>query len=539
MAGTKLPPRQKMIGLMYLVLLALLALNVSKDILDAFLLVNNGLETTINNYNEKNQQLYSEFDKAKTIDPDKVTPYWEKANKAKILAQELSGFIKEVKVKLIMETEKLTQQEADTIHMEYVDGKDNYDAPTRLMIGETEDGSTGLARELKQKINQYEKELLSLLNQKERKSTNLDLKTIDVQTSSGTESWEIGNFYNTPLAATITLLSKMQTDIKNAEFEIVNNLFQSVRKNDFTFDTIAPKVITPSNYVMLGQNYDADIFVAAFSKTQNPEILIGKLDSMGNLIEVYDTVNVKDGMGKYSISPSSEGLHEYEGIIKVTSPSGIEKKYPFHSSFMAAKPSLVVSPDAMNVLYIGPDNPISISVPGVASENISATISGSDNKLTKTANGKYKAVLKRNSPRNVKISVSANTTNGESQPMGSMTFVVKKLPTPYASFADIDGQGRIRLSSIKNRKVVKVTYGPNFVFTGLPLNVMGFKVEVIRGMDYKLNERCSGRMLNEKSIEFFKRKLRRNDAIYISDIVVQDVSGSRVKIKGIIKIIVT
>ena len=536
MAGADLTPRQKMINLMYLVLIALLALNISKDILDAFLLVNNGLETTFVNYDEKNEILYSEFKKAKSIDPKKVTPYWEKANKAKSLSEELASYIGSIKSQLIMETEKLSQQEADTIDLKYVNGKDNYDAPTRLMIGESEDGSTGLARELKLKINEFKKHLLNLLEEKERASTNLDLNTADVKTLEGKENWEMNNFYHTPLAASVTLLSKIQTDIKNAEFEVVNKLFQSVRKNDFTFDTIAPKVISPSNYVMLGQNYNADIFVAAFSKTQNPEILIGKLDEKGNLIETYDTVSVKDGMGKYSISPNTEGIHEYEGIIKVTSPSGIEKKYPFHSSYISAKPSLVVSPDAMNVLYIGPENPVSVSVPGVASENITATITGSGNRLTRTTNGKYKAILSRNSPKNVKINVSVKTPTGETQSMGSMDFVAKKLPTPYASFADIDGDGTKRLSQLKYRKVVKVTYGPDFVFTGLPLTVVSFKVEVIRNGEYKLNKTCRGNKLSEDARRFFETKLSKYDVVYISNIAVKDVSNTTKGVKGVIKI---
>ena len=537
MAGTKLPPRQKMIGLMYLVLLALLALNVSKDILDAFLLVNDGLETTLINYDEKNQLLYAEFDKAKTIDPEKVTPYWRSANEARHLSNELSNYIGKIKAELIMETEQITQQEADTINMAYVNGKDNHDAPTRLMIGDSEDGSAGYAGELKTLINAYEQNLLQLLSTEERNTTKLDLKTSDVNTSEGKENWEMGNFYHTPLAATITLLSKIQTDIKNAEFEIVNKLFQSVRKNDFTFDTIAPKVITPSNYVMMGQKYDADIFVAAFSKTQDPEIYIGKLDSNNNLIEVYDTVDVNDGMGKYSLSPTREGLHEYEGLIKVTSPSGIEKQYPFRSSFMAAKPSLVVSPDAMNVLYKGPENPISISVPGVASENISATITGSGNRLVKTANGKYKAIIGRNSPRNADINVSAKMANGELKSMGKMSFVVKRLPTPYASFSGQSGSVTVRLSQIKNAETLKVTYGPDFLFQGIDPTVTKFKVSIHKSNgEFLFEGRNNGRKIDARTKQFFRNNLRRGYIIYIEKIITRDVSGATVPVKGVIKI---
>lgn len=534
MAGTKLPPRQKMIGLMYLVLLALLAINVSKDILDAFILVNDGLETTITNYQQKNDLLYAEFNNAKSIDSKKITPYWEKANRVKTLSENLIKYIDEIKTSLIMETEKIPKEEADTIQLAKISAKDNYDDPTRLMIGEFEDGSNGLAKDLKEKINSFEKELLSLIDDH---NFSLDLKTEGVETPDGFLNWEMRNFDHTPLVASITLLSKLQTDIKNAEYETVNKLFQSVRKNDFTFDTIAPKIISPSNYVMIGEKYNADIFIAAFSKTQNPEILIGKLDENDNLIEVYDTVSVSNGMGKYSLSPSSEGIHQYEGIIKMISPTGTEKKYPFRSEFIAAKPNLVVSPDAMNVMYIGPENPISISVPGVASENITATITGAGNKLIKTSNGKYKAILSRNSPKDIKINVNI-TSNGTVKPMGNMDFKVKNLPIPYAEFSGVSGTSKVSLSQLKNTKAVRVTYGPDFVFQGLPISVSKFNVEVVRGGDFKLNETCYGHKLNNKASDFFEKNLSKYDVIYISNIITTDVSGLSQATNSAIKIIV-
>lgn len=533
--GVKLPPRQKMIGMMYLVLTALLALNVSKDILNAFLLVNDGLETTVNNYQNKNAILYSDFDKAKGIDAEKVTPYWEKAQKAKISSMGMIDYIEMIKKRLVQETDKISKEEADTLSLENVNGKENYDIPTNIMIGQSEDGSKGLARELKEKLNDYKSGLLALLGDKERAATHLDIKTGEIITRAGVENWEMGYFYHTPLAAAVTLLSKFQTDIKNAEFDIVNKLYQSVRKNDFTFDTIAAKVIPSSNYVLLGEDYQADVFVAAFSKTKNPSILIGDYDSTTqNLTRVSDSVAVHKGMGNYTVKTNKEGIFSYEGLIQLTSPSGVVKKYPFQSEYIVAKPSLVVSPDKMNVFYIGPKNPVSISVPGVASENIRATINGSGNRINKVGNGKYEVTLKNNSPREVFISVSASMPNGTIRSMGKKSFVVKKLPTPKAFIGGVSGKATASVNQIKQYRTIKVSYGRGFLFQGLPLVVTKATIERVRGgmiSEAKIN---SG-VLSLEAIRMLAG-IRRNDRVFLSDVYAKDISGQIIKADNVVMI---
>ena len=126
MAGGKETPRQKMIAMMYLVLTAILALNVSKEVIEAFVTVNTSLEATAGNFDEKNGMLYADFDQAKSVDPKKVTAYWEKANRAKELSSDLNEYIRKLKVELIAATEGITTAEADTIHLDYVKNKHKY-----------------------------------------------------------------------------------------------------------------------------------------------------------------------------------------------------------------------------------------------------------------------------------------------------------------------------------------------------------------------------------------------------------------------------
>ncbi|MBL4592640.1 MAG: gliding motility protein GldM [Flavobacteriales bacterium] len=538
MSGGNLSPRQKMIGMMYLVLTALLALNVSKDILDAFVLINTSLENTVVNYNEKNESLYSDFNVAKQFDPVKVTPFWKKAQKAKQSSFKLINYIKDLQIKLLKETEKITENEADTLQLKFVNAKDNYDIPTNIMIGQSEDGSNGLARELKDKLSTYKTMMLSLFNKKQQKLLNINLETDDVISSSGKENWEMGNFYHTPLAATITILSKIQTDIKKVEYDVVSALLQKAGKKQFNFDTIITRVIPSSNYVLLGEDYKADVFLAAFSTTQNPEILIGEYDSTKNeLVSVIDSIPVNNGLGQYTVATTREGIFSYEGVLKLKKQGGGVEIFPFKSEYIVAKPSLVVSPDKMNVFYIGPKNPVSISVPGVASENIRATISGSGNRIKKTSNGKYEVKLSTGSPRNVNVNVSAIMSDGETRSMGKRVFVVKKLPKPEVSFLNKSGEFSIKRNKMATFPIVKVDYGPSFVFNGLPLTVTNCLVEVYRNGSRVFDEsKMKDKFITEKTKRFFRTRLRVGDKVYFSKVAVRDVNG---QIQGLSGMIIT
>jgi gliding motility-associated protein GldM len=180
MAGGKETPRQKMIGMMYLVLTALLAMNVSKDILDAFVIINSGIETTNRNFENKNENTYNDFDKAKMNDPIKVTPFWQKAQQAKKLADELDLYMEELKHHLIRETDKVPPEiPNDSLRLEDVNSKDNYDIPTMILIGEPANPKDGerSAKELKGKISQFRDDLLNLIeNPVIRQGMNLDSK---------------------------------------------------------------------------------------------------------------------------------------------------------------------------------------------------------------------------------------------------------------------------------------------------------------------------------------------------------------------------
>jgi len=468
MAGGKETPRQKMIGMMYLVLTALLALNVSKEILNSFILINNSLVTTNTNFSNKNAAQMAAFDKEYALNPKKVEKYYNDAKAVKSSADSLVEHIEFLKHYLIIKTDGLDStsvfalrkqwQDADDVNkpkfkvqidsifnLKNVNSKDNYDISTNIMIGgEESNPKTGkfTAQEIKGKLDYFREKMKSFVKEPALAAAldaNFNTDTTYKVSKTETENWMLSNFYHIPLAAVITNLSKIQTDVRNAESDVIKHLFQNVSAEDFKFDKLEARVIPQSNYVLVGEKYQADVFVAAYSTTQNPSILIGEVDTAKRaLIGRGDSTNVKikDGVGRYEVPAGAEGIKKWGGIIQVVSPGGDIKSYPFKSEYMVAKPALVVSPTKMNVLYIGVENPVSISVPGVPTENLSPSLSGGTLRPGKEK-GEFIAEVKGGSEAIVSVSAKfmvdgkATTKN-----MGQFKFRVKRVPDPVAYIAN-------------------------------------------------------------------------------------------------------
>lgn len=518
MAGGKESPRQKMIGMMYLVLTALLALNVSKEILNSFIVVNQGLENTNTTFAKKTETLYGEFDFQKSLDPARVAPLWEKAQQAKKYSSELYAYIEGLKKRLLMETEDIDKGVADTLQLASVSAKDNYDVPTYIMIGESEDGSKGVARELKQKLDEYKSKLMGLVDKDAQSSLQIPINTSNLGTG-GNETWEMHNFFHTPLAASITILSKLQNDVKNSETEVVSYLLSNVDSDALKFDTVTAKVIPQSNYVLLGEDYKADVFIAAYSKTQKPQILAGDYDMQKKAFNgKADSLPVEAGQGKYTMRASREGFVKWGGTISIKSPKGKTLTYPFESEFIVARPALTVSADKMNVLYAGVANPISISVPGIPTERLTPTISSGS--LRPLGNGKYEVTGVSGTAASV--SVVATMENGEKRSMGKIDFRVKPLPQPNATFAGVAG-GKLKEGIVKSAQGIAVKGDPGFVFD-VQYRIVSFNMEVKSKNQIAPGGRSNSGYLTDAQKNLIQT-LKKYDVIYFTDIKAADPSG--------------
>jgi gliding motility-associated protein GldM len=432
MAGKNESPRQKMIGMMYLVLTALLALNVAKEILDAFVLVNDGLQATNRNFQQKISHQYAAFEKALLLDEKKVRPFHEKAKNVKARSEEMMAEIEALKKELVTITEGLPKETGDTLSLKWVGKKDNFDIPTQILIGNSEDVSRGKAFALKQKINAYKEFLFSILDPIDRPNMDLGLDTRDPVNSPTNENWELYNFYHLPLVAVVTNLSRIQNDIKKAESDVVEYLYKKVNADDFVFDTIVAKVIPRSNYILMGEEYRADVFLAAYNTTKNPEIRAGFLQGKSQSPGLNpDPIPVEDGTGKFIFKANKEGLQKWGGAITIENSNGEKKSYPFESEFLVARPSASISPTLMNVLYMGIPNPLSVSVPGIPSEDLIVSI----DKGGISKNGS-EYIASQLTPGFANINVSAKMENGKTMPMGSMKFRVLLLPRPVVRFGN-------------------------------------------------------------------------------------------------------
>jgi gliding motility-associated protein GldM len=523
MSSGKDTPRQKMIGMMYLVLTALLALNVSKDILDAFIVVNKGLENTTDNFTIRNNVLYAEFDLAKSVDPVRVTPNWKLAQQIKKNSIELTEYIDKLQKELITKTDKLDPGIADTLKMANISNKDNYDIPTNILIGESEDGSMGVSRDLKNKLIDYRKQLTDCILPQDRKKVKLDIDTDDPENSSTNENWELYNFYHRPLVASITILSKLKNDIKNAESTVVDYLLKQNDTEVMKFDTIAAKVIPQSNYVLLGEEYKADVFVAAFSKTKKPEILVGNYnEEKKEFVKTPEALEVEDGLGKYTVKTSREGLMSYSGTIRMKSPQGKDAVFPFKSEYIVAKPALTVAAENMNVVYLGLENPISVSVPGIPNERLSVVATNAT--LKANGNGKYILNVK-NGPK-VDVSVMATMENGEKRNMGTMTFRVKRVPKPLAKVGNVTGEGIMTKGELMKEKGV-FAFFDNFDFNVI-CKVTSFEM-IYPAQGLQLSIKGNGNRITDEMSAVLKN-LKKNDKVRFEQIKSVDPTGAPISL---------
>ncbi len=536
-------PRQKMIGMMYLVLTALLAMNVSKSILDAFVIVNEGLERTNENFDKKNAKLYSDFKGALDKDPNKTKPYYDRAQTAKKLAKELNEYIEKIKKHVIEKTDKKEKAVADTISLKYVDAKDNYDVPTEVLIGSEPatpiDGDM-TALDLKKKVAKYKDEMIKLFDGKDL-FLPADKKDMEGKLKAGLDlpdgiengvkaGWEVVNFYHLPLAAVIVNLTALQSQITNAEVDVVGKLLSAVSATDFKFDRLQAKVIAPSSVLIQGDEYKADVLLVASNSTSNPKILLCAVDTSKNDGDTDPRLNKNDpgkeipvsgGVGKYKTGTSATGEQKWSGVIQVEKPGGGSNYYPFAASYIVTPPALVVSATKMNVLYIGVPNPVDISVPGYAPELVTPSVSaGNSISPDPTKKGSYVLnCTKGTKEASVSVSVKQGSTNKAMQ--GAVKFRVKNLPDPIAKVGGKESGVITKALLLASGGVAAVMKDFDF---DLRVTVASYTVALNVGGEFKTASATGYNFTGE--ITTLLQKVKNNGRVIFEDIKVRMPDGT-------------
>lgn len=424
MAKGRQTPRQKMIGILYLVLLGLVALNVSDSMLDAFRNLTVSLNSSTQNTQSGIDNMFQAFQATKLKDqPERAKPIFAKATQASLQANELIAHIDSLTALLEIEGGGMNENTGD------LNKRSNLGISKRLLV------TQGRAKILKDKINSMRSELDEITGHK----VNFSLEAVDPPTRGGMKkSWEEANFGSgIPLTASITALEKIKADIKNAEAAVVKQIFGEMDMAVVNLDRFSAVAVAPSSYIVQGQPFKADVFLTAYDSKSNPEILVNNTP-----------LPVVDGKGSYVVNTSSEGMFSWIGKIRVQQTDGTFKDYETApQSYQVARPSAVVSPDKMNVLYIGVANPISVSAPGIPKENIKASISSGS---LSGSNGKYTATVSNRGEATITVSA---IIGGKTQTLSSTKFRVKPIPKPTSQFGGKSG-GTLAAVALKNQKQI-------------------------------------------------------------------------------------
>lgn len=368
------------------------------------------------------------------------------------------------------------------------------------------------------------------------------LETKDFGMVNGTmETWETGNFYHMPLAAVITILSKIQSDVRSAEAEAVAKLYENIDAGSVSFSKVDGFAYAKKAYIMQGDSFSAQVFTAAYNDLDNPEIFIGKVDSAawqkgvtdeskllagnkGSTWEDYKTggwyqlKDVSAGKGNFKIQ-ENVGIYNWGGIIKVKTKKG-PKIYPFENTFEVGKPSLAISADKMNVFYIGVDNPVSVAAP---MPKFTASAPG----LTKKGEG---WIMRPKRPGKVNIVVTGIDDAGNKVPLGKSEFRVKRIPDPKSYCGGKSGSESIKKIQFKNASTVQAKM-ENFDFD-IRVNVSSFVFSTTKAgviQEYKVN----GNKLNSQCKSLID-KAKRNQKFFIEKVKVRMPDGTTRQLAPII-----
>lgn len=404
-SNTRLSPRQKMINLMYIVLTAMLALNVSSDVLDGFTQVEDGLSRTNSTVSNRNDAIFAQLKAFAEDNPDKAGAWYEKSIELRSESARIYNLIDSLKQAIIIEADGVNHPISE------LENREDIEAAARIMLSPGANQGPRLRSEI-ETFREYVQGIVT--DSLKNASIGMALSTAPFLRPGVLvpQTWEEAKFDNQPAVAALTLLTKLQNDVRYAEGEALITLLANIDAGDVRVNHFDAFVIPQSRMIIRGGRYSADIVLAAIDSTSRPSIYInGKPQPSGH----------------YELVASQSGTFNYSGYIDVTHGDGTTSRHPFSSEYLVIEPTATVSATMMNVLYTGIDNPISISVPGVAASAVSASMTGGT--LVKSSD--HWIARPTAAGTNATITVNA-VMEGRSQTVSTATFKVRQLPDPTA-----------------------------------------------------------------------------------------------------------
>ncbi|MBX7225224.1 MAG: gliding motility protein GldM [Chitinophagales bacterium] len=505
--------RQQMINMMYLVLTALLALNVSSEILNAFTVINKSLAESGVSLDQNNKGRFEAFLMRIKENPGnaKLPLAMKNAEKVSAISKKLVGYIEMINSSFIEEAGGLDQATGE------LKRRDDIDVSTRFMVEGKKGQRNGKGYELQKRIH---KDLMAMLSLVEHDTVRAQLqKMLPLKTAAHQPGgdWVRENFYQMPAIATQTLLTKLLVDVKATEAQINSALLATtdviVYSTPIIPDQFSAKVLAPS-YVMKGEPFEAEIFLTAnSSKAGTVNITANGRNLMAD----------EEGIAHYTAGTQEVGEHAINGQIsffnKKDNRTEVYKLPPF--KYTVAAPFAVASATQMNVIWAEIDNPVSVSAAGVGAGDLDVAIS---NGTIIGSGGNY--IVRTNTPGETFVTIS---TNGKE--LNRVRFRVKSIPNPLVKVANLNG-GRIPLQNLIVQKVM-VLDSKDFV--------MEVNFQVINFVYTRVDKRsgniiqiaCDGAKFNQAILEDLQ-KVRKGDPVYFEKVNVRTPGGSVRQVSSIL-----
>lgn len=499
MASGKLSPRQKMINLMYLVFIAMIAMQMSKEVLSAFGYVNEKLTDNNALFTEKNTAKYFNLKTKASEQPEKYGALFEKVEKVKDLSVDFTSYIDSLEVTFLKDVEDPTDYES----MDKTATVDEY-----LFLG---DGYTKAGQGFLDHIINYREGMIQIVGADSPLAANISKRfdTSPQDTEDGKQAWLNNRYEGFPLISTLTNLTSMKTDIKMTNSEIYEMVLGGQLESDVSMSNYKTILIPEKSAFFQGENFKGKIVLGRYDASLKPSEVV---------VNGKDISTIKDGGAMLDFPAGAVGEREVKGkFVFIENGEPVEIEINETYAVIPKPNNAVISADKMNVVYMGVDNPMTISIPGISDNKVAATGNG----LSKVSGaGKY--VMKPVSGKEVTINVSGKLPDGKTVST-SQKFRIKGIPSPSGSVRKEMGYVKMQKQSLEKSTVGAVL--PDFDFdlslrtTGFTIKVPGQSAVVVRG--------------NKMSAQAKKAiaKARRGDVITIFDIKSSLVGNSTYRIK--------
>ena len=497
-----------MINLMYLVFIAMMALNMSKEVLTAFGLINEKLAESNESVTDRNLAAMAGLTAKAEEQPAKYEPLQAKAEQVHELTTEFSAYLEELKATALSDVDNPQNYEA----MDKSSKLDEY------LFQSGEPSAAG--KELLAAIERYREGVSSIIaDNYPHLATEVrkEFSTQPIEDSEGVERpWLQYNFEGFPLIASITKITQMQGDAKSAENDILSTMLSGQLQSEVSLTNYEAIVIPDKTAFFSGEPFTGKVVLGRVDKTLN----FDKVTINGEEINSTQAgqVQLEFPAGNVGEQKITGQLEFKEGDSTVTIP--VRSSY----SVIPKPNSAVISADKMNVVYRGVDNPMTISIPGVG--NVSANAPG----LRATGGaGNYVMDVTTLQARDVTINVSGELPGGE-RVTDSKTFRIKDIPRPVGTVRGEDGTVRMQRQNLEISTIGANL--PDFDFD-LDLRVTGFKIKIPGQPTLQVR----GQKLDQSAIGAL-RQAGRGETIQIFDIEAQLAGNSGYKLKQVSPVLV-